>query len=381
MINLEKKMLAHFDWFLFAIMLVLIAFGLVAIANAESKLITGDEATLVELLRNVDWYYVQLQATWFALGLGLMAVVLIFDYRYVGELTLFIFLGMLILLGVVLLQEAGRAGNTAWFKIGEVRTFQPSEMCKLAFIMVLAWHLSRHEPIRHILGFAPILLYILLPVALVVLEKDVGTALVYVAIVLGMLFMSGMSLKLFFGMIISGTLLVMPLWFVIGTNRQNRIIAFLDPSFDPLNAGFNVAQAKIAVGSGQWLGKGLFTQGQFSQMGYLPESHTDFIFAVTAEAVGFVGCAVLIVFLLLLLVRMVHIASTTEDRYGRLIIAGVISMLLFHMFENIGMNIGVMPVTGIPLPFISYGGSNLWANMIAVALVLNVGMRRGKKPI
>ena len=158
--------------------------------------------------------------------------------------------------------------------------------------------------------------------------------------------------------------------------QRNRILNFLDPTRDLENSGYNVLYAKTAAGSGQLWGKGLFQEGSLSQLDYVPEKHTDFIFSVTAESVGLVGCMLIVVVFLFMLVRILHIAKTSRDVFGTMVCIGVMSMFFFHIFENICMNIGLMPVTGIPLPFLSYGGSAMWANLMGIGICVSIALRR-----
>jgi len=186
-------------------------------------------------------------------------------------------------------------------------------------------------------------------------------------------------MKLFAGILMTGAISAVPVWFIIGDDRRNRVLTFLDPSRDTAGAGYQVMHSKIAIGSGQLMGQGLFREGGFSQLDFVPVKSSDFIFSVTAESVGFVGSMVLLALFIMLLMRMLMLSATLTDKFSKLVVAGVLFMMLFHVFENIGMTIGLMPVTGIPLPFISYGGSSMWANLIAMGLVFNVAMRRGKR--
>ena len=160
--------------------------------------------------------------------------------------------------------------------------------------------------------------------------------------------------------------------------QQNRILTFINPEADPWGEGYHITQSKIAIGSGGLTGKGLFREGTLSQLDYLPAKHTDFIFAVTAESFGFIGAVFVIILYGLLMYRMLYLSSKAKDKLGTLLIIGVFSMFAFHIFENIGMTIGLMPITGVPLPFMSYGGSSFITNSIAIGLVMSVAMRRGK---
>ena len=220
-----------------------------------------------------------------------------------------------------------------------------------------------------------------MPLLLVLRQPDWGTAMVYIAIVAGMLFAAGLDWR--FGVVgVSGFLASIPLlWnFVLNEFQRERVLVFLDPSRDLQGSGLQVLKSRVAIGSGGLFGKGFFQEGALSQLDYIPEKHNDFIFAVAGETMGFVGCLVIVALFLVLILRMMQQAGRARDRFGMLVIVGVVSMFLFHIFENIGMTIGLMPVTGIPLPFLSYGGSNMLTNMIAVGLVLNIAMRRELHP-
>jgi rod shape determining protein RodA len=213
----------------------------------------------------------------------------------------------------------------------------------------------------------------------VAIQPDFGTATVFMAIIFGILFVAGISYKLLFGIIGAGVACIPLLWFgFLSDVQKNRILVFLNPGLDPLGEGYHVTQSLIAIGSGQIYGKGLLTDNTLSQLNFLPAKHTDFIFSVTAEALGFMGGIIIILLYLALIIRTMKIASKSKDKFGALLVTGVASMIMFHIFENIGMTMGLMPVTGIPLPFMSYGGSSMWTNMIAYGMVLSVGMRRQK---
>jgi rod shape determining protein RodA len=219
------------------------------------------------------------------------------------------------------------------------------------------------------------------------LEPDLGTALVFVVIAAAMIFVAGFpgwKMLLLGGTPIGGVLgwfLAHEKWGVsmwpMQTHQIDRLRTFFNPTADPTGTGYQVMQSKIAIGHGGLLGQGLF-KGTQNQLGFLPEQHTDFIFSVVGEELGFRGGITILALFMVLLWRCMAIAATSRDRYGSLIATGVTAMIAIHVLENVGMTMGVMPVTGIPLPFISYGGSSLMANMIAVGLVLNVGMRRQK---
>ena len=234
-------------------------------------------------------------------------------------------------------------------------------------------------------GFRSVMLAVLLcaiPTALVMVQPDFGTAFVYICIMIVIFFVS----KISWGYIataagIAAVGLPAAYFFLMSDDQQYRIKVFLNPDLDPLDKGYNVLQSKLAIGSGQLYGKGYFSSGTLAQLRYVPERHTDFVFAGIAEGLGFVGGMILILTFFILIFRWLWIALHAKDYFGMCLVAGCTGMLLAHVFENVGMTMGLMPVTGIPLPFISYGGSNLLTNMIAVGIVEGVWMRRNTQKI
>ena len=305
-----------------------------------------------------------------------MVVVLIPDYHNVGEYTAWIYWINIALLLLVLLTNSDIRGMVGWFKFGD-RTFQPSEVAKIAIIITLAKMVSDRtkgkEGITHFRDIIWIVLSFLLPFGLILMQPDFGTAIVYAAIFFGILFMAKTSLKIIGTIFGVGLLLIPATWFLLKPDQQQRITDFFNPA---TNAYSQVNQAKIAIGSGQLTGKGFVSTGILGHLGFVPDDHTDFIFSVTIEPIGFIGGVILILLYFTLIFRTLYLAIKAKDDFGKCIVIGVACMTLFHVFENIGMNMGVMPVTGIPLPLFSYGGSNMLANMIAFGLVLNVNMRR-----
>ena len=378
-LSLENRNRGHLDIPLVLLTATLVIFGLIAVANATIDPYAGSDRSglfgVLDRLTTNSFYW---QLAWVGVGIAAIVLIMLFDYRIYGELAILIYGAALVLLVLVLFQTAGRGNVKAWFSwMGGNRSFQPSEICKLAIIISLARQISRHDgPIVKLRDFLPVLLNFAIPFALVVLQDDIGTALVFAAIFLGMLFVSGLGWKLIAGLAATGVTACVAVWPFLSTFRQDRVLDFLDPARDTSGTGYQVRYSKIAVGSGQAAGKGLFQEGAISQLDFVPEKHTDFIFSVTAESVGFIGCLLIVVLYFLLILRLFTLSYKVKDRFGSLIIAGVASMFLFHIFENIGMTIGIMPVTGIPLPFMSYGGSNMLANLAAVGLVLNVVKRQ-----
>jgi len=379
-------MFKHIDWLLFANIMVLILFSLVAIASAVSEPLAEGTGSLSAVLSQLDLDYVIQQLTWLAVGLFAMFVVLLPDYHAIGEYYKWIYTILIILLVAVLLFGKTVNGTKGWFRIGN-SGFQPSEIGKVAIIILLARMISdrtknKDGGITTVKELLPILGVFLLPLALIIAQPDFGTAMVYVFTFFSMLFLARTSLKLLLGMVGCVCVALPAAWLVLADWQKNRIYSFLGIQTANMTAqqvadnARQATQAKIAIGSGQLGGKGLFSMGGESRLSHIAEKHTDFIFASTTEAVGFIGAMIIILLYFLLIIRTLWLAAKAKDDFGALIIVGVLAMTLFHIFENIGMNVGVMPITGIPLPFFSYGGSNLLTNMIAYGLVINVSMRR-----
>lgn len=223
------------------------------------------------------------------------------------------------------------------------------------------------------------MLIFLIPFALILLQPDLGTALVYVAILVGMLFIAGVNWKIMLtGIAAAALALPLAVKYILNDTQRARLEGFFGTGTDAANATYQLRNSQMAIGSGGLSGRGLLAEGTVSQLDYVPDQHTDFIFSTAAEAFGFIGAVIILVLYLLLLLRLLYMAYRTPDRFGKLLITGVVSMFFFHIFENIGMTIGLMPITGIPLPFMSYGGSNMWTNMIAVGLAQNAYCRRNR---
>lgn len=309
-----------------------------------------------------------------------MCVVVILDYEVLGKLWKFLFaISTLLLIGVLFTTPIN--GATSWFNFGGV-SLQPSEFSKIALILGLGKMLEKakeKDKINSIWSLILMALFILIPIGLVIMQPDYGTAMVMLVIAGFMLFVAGLDYRYVLAAIILVAVGVPVAYkYVLPAHAKARIDVFLDPQLDPQGAGYNIIQAKLAVGSGQMWGMGLL-EGNQTQLGYLPMKVTDFIFAVISEEMGFVVSSLVVILFVLLIVRGFCIAKDADDLYGKLIAVGVTSMYLAHFLENVGMNIGLMPITGIPLPFISYGGSSMVTNFIGLGLLLNVSGKKSKK--
>lgn len=372
------RMIRRFDYPLLFLIFLLAVISIVAISGATYS---------------NDPTFVQQQIYWYILGILLLGATLLFDYRVLinGPLVYILYgLGILLLL-LVLIPGIGVSvkGAQRWVNIAGFQ-FLPSEFVKLFLIITLAKVASESQrlSIRSWREFMKLMVLFAVPFFIILKQPDLGTSLVLVGVLAAVMLAVGVDWRIFaVGMLAIVILVggVFALYFskhpllydVLEDHQIQRIETFINPASDPTGSGYQLTQSMIAVGSGQLYGKG-FQNGTQAQGRWLPEPHNDFIFAVLAEEFGFLGGSVLLCTFLFLVYRMVQVGIQCEDRFGACLVAGVTGMIVFQVFQNIGMTIGLLPVTGLPLPFISYGGSALISNLIAVGLVLNVGMRQGE---
>ena len=351
------KILKKVDPFLFLAMILALIFGLVVILS------TNPEAFGRQII--------------FALtGLLIYIGVSLFDYRLLKKISIGLYTAVVGLLALVFVSGIVTRGAARWLELGTGQ-FQPSEFSKVALILLLAATLSSHISRLSFRAFLTSTILTAVPVLLVYFQPDLGTSIILLTIWLGLMIAAGLKPAHLFLMAAVGLGLLAPLWSFLKDYQRQRIISFLNPARDPLGGGYNVLQAQIAVGSGQFWGRG-FGRGTQSHLQFLPEYYTDFIFASLSEEWGFVGAVVLLLFFAVLLVRILMVARDAGDGFGNLIAIGVFSFLLPQIFINVGMNLGIMPITGIPLPLVSYGGSSLWVTMMALGLVQSVAIRRKK---
>lgn len=362
---LDRQHFKNFDFALLLSVLGILAYGFAMIYSASSG---GREGA----------GYVEKQIIWAVLGFILAVIVASIDHaiyhRYAGKIY---FLTVILLLAVLKLGDASK-GAQRWIGFGWFR-IQPSEFAKIALIIVLAVFLvSRIDRVRSFATFAESFAYLSVPMLLIFKQPDLGTSMVLMAIWVTIVFVAGTDLRNILIFAAVGVVLALAAWNIPGVMKdyqKQRVITFVNPAADPLGSGYHVNQSRIAIGSGQLLGKG-FLKGTQRQLRFIPEQHTDFIYTVVAEELGFAGASGLLLLYFILLWRGLTIMSAAEDSTGRLLTAGVVGMFLFHVFVNIGMTLGIMPVVGVPLPLFSYGGSSLMANMMAIGLLEGVSMRR-----
>jgi len=364
-LNINKKTLKRFDFILVLVVLALSIYGIIMISSATSD---------GSFLSNP---YVKTQTLAFLLGFFAVFLLIFIDYEVYGNLYLLIYAVSNILLVAVLLFGFGEDqwGARSWLSVGPI-TFQPSEIAKIGIIISLSKFIDKNEStLNHPLTLLKILAFAGFPIFLILLQPDFGTAMVMVFFISIMLFISGISIKYIVSAVVLGIISLPIMYSNLEEFQLNRIRVFFNPSLDPQGAGYQVLQSKIAIGSGKLFGRGLF-EGVQNQYGFLPAKETDFIFAVIGEELGLIGGLILIFLYAVLLYRMIKLSKNALDTFGSLMVIGFTGMILFHIFENIGMTIGLTPVTGIPLPFISYGGTFMLVNMICIGLSLNVGLKK-----
>lgn len=314
------------------------------------------------------------------IGLVLYGIVSVFDYRLLRAYAPILY-GLSVVGLITVLSPLGDTvnGSHSWIVIGGGFQIQPSEFAKVGLVVLLAMILGEPRDGEVGPGTRDLMIALAiagLPAALIMLQPDLGTTMVFTAVVLGMFAISGAKKRWTLGLVSGGVLgaFAVVQFGLLKAYQIARFTAFIDPTADPRGAGYNAAQARIAIGSGGLLGKGLFhgeqTTGQF-----VPEQQTDFIFTVSGEELGFIGSLVIVLLLGVILYRGLRIATQAADMFGTLVATGVVCWLGFQAFENIGMCIGIMPITGLPLPFVSYGGSATFANMIALGLLQAVHIR------
>jgi rod shape determining protein RodA len=369
----EVSLLRHLDLVLLALPFVISGVGLLMIYSS----------TRSRLERNgVDpMYFVQRQALAIALGVVVMAVMIIVDYRRFRDLWALVYFAVLPLLVAVLALGASRKGAQAWFDVGPLQ-FQPSEIAKVAVIIAVAGYCHQHRGDLDAWRLGVAVLIAAVPIALVLMQNDLGSAAVIGVCAGAILLVAGIRVR---HAVVLVLLAVTAVGAVVYTGmlddyKIDRIASFFDQSTgesaqEQTQAEYNLEQAKSAIVTGGLSGSGLFN-GTLTKNAYVPEQHTDFIFTVVGEEFGFIGGAFVIALYGVLIWRLWRIAVLSSDFFGTLVTVGVVAMFAFQVFENIGMTLGIMPITGLPLPFMSYGGSAAIASFAAIGLALNVHMRR-----
>jgi rod shape determining protein RodA len=360
----DRRLATHFDWWFAGMILGMAILGILTIYSANALATSAFRRGLY--LRQIMWA-----------GLGLVALVAacLVSYRTLARFAYVIFGLSMVMLALVLVIGKAGLGAHRWIRIGGF-AFQPSEFAKLGLVLFLARYFDDQrerlrEPRTMLLPAALTALCTLL----VLKQPDLGTALLLLFIALSLMLLLGLQWRHLLPFAIGGAALAPLLWMVLKDYQRRRILVFLNPDLDPLGAGYHIAQSKIAVGSGGFFGKGWLAASQ-SQLNFLPLNHTDFIFAVLAEQWGFLGCLLILLAYFYIISKGFHIARECTDLFAALLAAGISSMLAIQVLINTAMVLGMMPVVGIPLPLLSYGGSSFLVTMLSLGLLLNIHMRR-----
>lgn len=363
---MRKRELKNIEWSILVVAIILTLIGLVALFSATQE-------------AEYDEFYKQ--CIWFGVSLVIMIILMLIDYQIIIKISPICY-GIFIVLLIAVLFTKEVNGATSWFDIGFF-SFQPGEFAKVFVIMFLAFAISKiqeryKEDINRPLKLLMILGIVALPVLLIIKQPDYGTAAAFIIATALMLMTAGLDKKY---IIVTAIIIVIsvPLLynFILPEHARKRIDIFLNPETDPRGAGYNIIQSKLAIGAGGLTGMGLL-KGNQTQLGFLYPKTTDFIFAVIGEEMGFIIASGVIILYVFFITKILYVAKTAKDSVGSLIASGIAGVFLFHMVENIGMVMGLLPITGVPLPFISYGGSSLITNFICVGILLNISSKRQK---
>lgn len=363
---MKKVILKNMQWSVLICTILLSVIGIVALYSAT---------------KNTEYDELKKQIMWLAISIPVLVTIVVINYETIAKVTPF-FYGIALLLLVLVMFTKPINGATSWFELGSF-SFQPAEFAKIFVTVMFASTLVRiqkngKEEVSNPIKLALALSVVAVPVLLIVIQPDYGTAIAFLIATVLMLFVSGINKK-YIIIALLAVIVTVPLlyFFVLPPHAKSRIDVFLNPNLDPRGSGYNVIQSKLAIGAGQLFGMGI-NKGNQTQLGFLYPKTTDFIFSVIGEEMGFVVAGTIIVLYIILITKAIYIAKTAKDDLGSYIAIGVAGIFLFHMLENIGMTMGLLPITGVPLPFVSYGGSSLLTNTILIGLLLNISMRRKK---
>ncbi|HUY19532.1 MAG TPA: rod shape-determining protein RodA [Candidatus Binataceae bacterium] len=365
MAGIDRRLVLHFDWALFGLSMGLAAIGVVSVLSA----------TYVGPHHRLDPLVIH-QLTWIAIGAAFMIGAVFFDYRALGSYAYPLYALTIGLLAAVAVAGHATGGSRRWINLGVIR-LEPSELAKVALVLVMVRYFREEPPkggwrLRHMVLPAVLLA---IPVGLVLRQPDLGTALTMVLITATLVFVGGLNWRTMAVLAMAGMLVAPVAWHYLKPYQRARLVSFLDPHSDPLGAGYHIIQSEIAIGAGGEFGKG-FLKGTQARLNFLPEQTTDFIFAVYAEEFGFTGSLVLLALYSLIIARGIWIARHARERFGALLAVGVTAMVFWQVAINLGMATGMLPVVGIPLPLVSYGGSSLIAMMASIGVLISINTRR-----
>ena len=363
---MRKRELKNMEWGILIVAIILSIIGIVALFSATQ------ETEYDEFSKQIIWLVVSLIA---------MAIVMFIDYNLLLKASPVLY-GLTIVLLIAVLFTKPVNGATSWFNIGAF-SLQPGEFAKVIVILFLTYIITKiqrkgQEEINKPTRLLIILSALAVPVLLIVKQPDYGTALAFIVAMALMLFTSGLDKKYIIGIILLIVIAVPLLYnFVLPEHAKTRIDVFLNPESDPRGSGYNIIQSKLAIGAGGLTGMGLL-KGNQTQLGFLYPKTTDFIYSVIGEEMGFIVAGAIILLFVYLITKSIYVAKTAKDKAGSMIAIGITGVFLFHVLENIGMVMGLLPITGVPLPFVSYGGSSLITNFICIGLLLNISGKRQK---
>ena len=363
---MKKKVLKNMEWWIVVWGIALSIIGLTALFSATSE---GNNEEFVK------------QIIWIIVSIITMIIVMLLDYNVLVRISPVLYVSSIILLIIVLFTDPIN-GASSWFSLGDF-AFQPSEFAKIAVILFLGFSISKlqdsgKEEINKPWKLLITLFIVGLPLLLIIMQPDFGTAAAYIFSLALILFTSGINKKYIMVTILLIVILAPIIYiYILPNHAKTRIEIFLNPEADPRGAGYNVIQSKLAIGAGGLTGMGLL-KGNQTQLGYLYPKTTDFIFSVIGEEMGFVVSSTVIILYVLMITKMLYIAKTAKDDEGAYVATGIAGIFLFHMIENIGMTMGLLPITGVPLPFVSYGGSSMINSFICLGILLNISGKRQK---
>ncbi len=363
---MRKRELKNMEWWVLIIAIILCSIGLIALFSATQE-------------TEHDAFYKQI--IWIGISLVVMGIFTVIDYEAIVKASPIFYIVFLILLVAVLFTKPVN-GATSWFDIGFF-SLQPSEFAKVFVILFMTYVITKiqaqkRENINKITKLFVILLTVAVPILLIIKEPDYGTAAAFIVATIMMLFTAGIDKKYIISTIIIIAVAIPVLYnYVLPDHAKQRIDVFLNPESDPRGSGYNIIQSKLAIGAGGLVGMGVL-KGNQTQLGFLYPKTTDFIFSVISEEMGFMVSGAIVIMYVILVTKALYIAKTAKDNTGSLIAAGIAGIFLFHMVENIGMVMGLLPITGVPLLFVSYGGSSMITSFICIGLLLNISGKRQK---
>lgn len=362
---MKKKLLKNVEWSVLVVSVLLVIIGAFALFSATQDTEYGE-------------FKKQLQ--WVIISIPFLILAITIDYNIIIRFSSLAYIIIIALLVGVLFTEP-ISGASSWYKIGDSFTFQPSELAKVVVILFLAFILNKLQlrGKKEINKFWKLLIFLAfagLPILLIIKQPDYGTAAAFLTALVFMLFVSGIDKRYIIAVCLIVAVSIPIVYnYVLPEHAVKRIQVFLNPDLDPRGAGYNIRQSKLAIGAGQVFGMG-YRQGNQTQLGFLHPKTTDFIFSVIGEELGFVATGSIVILYIVLITKSIYIAKTAKDNIGSYVAIGIAGIFFFHFMENIGMTIGLLPITGVPLPFVSYGGSSLVTNFICIGLLLNISSRR-----